>query len=83
MADAIGDEAFRRAPVTADLLLTGLEHGQRMHDPLVAPICRGPWTVGSDDAIVVRGRERDGIRWHPAECPPQFARGWGLTQRLA
>jgi len=38
IADAIGDEAFRRAPVTADLILTFLEHGQRMHDPLVAHI---------------------------------------------
>jgi len=38
IADAVGDEAFRRAPVTADLILTFLEHGQRLHDPLVAHI---------------------------------------------
>jgi len=38
IADAIGDEAFRRAPVTSDLILTFLEHGQRTHDPLVAHI---------------------------------------------
>jgi xanthine dehydrogenase molybdenum-binding subunit len=38
IADAIGDESFRRAPVTADLILTWLEHGSRLHDPLVAHI---------------------------------------------
>jgi xanthine dehydrogenase molybdenum-binding subunit len=38
IADAIGDESFRRAPVTADLILTWLEQGQRTHDPLVAHI---------------------------------------------
>ena len=32
------DDAFRRAPVTADLILTFLEHGHRLHDPLVAHI---------------------------------------------
>ena len=36
IADALGEEAFRRAPVTADLVLTWLEHGKRLHDPLVA-----------------------------------------------
>jgi len=38
IADAIGDDAFRRAPVTADVILSFLEHGQRLHDPLVAHI---------------------------------------------
>ena len=38
IADALGEEAFRRAPVTADLVLTWLEHGKRMHDPLGAHI---------------------------------------------
>jgi CO/xanthine dehydrogenase Mo-binding subunit len=38
IADAIGEEAFRRSPVTADIVLTSLEHGRRMHDPLVAHI---------------------------------------------
>jgi xanthine dehydrogenase molybdenum-binding subunit len=38
IAAAIGEEAFRRAPVTADLILTFLEHGRRLHDPLVAHI---------------------------------------------
>jgi xanthine dehydrogenase molybdenum-binding subunit len=38
IADALGDEVFRRAPVTADLVLTYLEHGRRLHDPLVAHI---------------------------------------------
>jgi xanthine dehydrogenase molybdenum-binding subunit len=38
IADALGEETFRRAPVTADLVLTWLEHGKRMHDPLGAHI---------------------------------------------
>ncbi len=36
IADAIGVDAFRRAPVTADVLLMSLEHGERMHEPLQA-----------------------------------------------
>jgi CO/xanthine dehydrogenase Mo-binding subunit len=36
IADAVGEEAFRRAPVTADIILTSLEHGRRMHEPLTA-----------------------------------------------
>ena len=33
IASAIGDEAFRRAPVTSDIVLTSLEHsGQRVHE---------------------------------------------------
>jgi CO/xanthine dehydrogenase Mo-binding subunit len=33
IADAIGDDAFRRAPVTSDLVLTALEHGgKRAHE---------------------------------------------------
>jgi CO/xanthine dehydrogenase Mo-binding subunit len=38
IADAIGEEAFRRSPVTADIVLTSLENGRRMHDALVAHI---------------------------------------------
>jgi xanthine dehydrogenase molybdenum-binding subunit len=38
IADAVGEEVFRRAPVTLDLVLTWLEHGKRLHDPLVAHI---------------------------------------------
>ena len=34
IADAVGEEVFRRAPVTADIVLMSLEHGTRMHDPL-------------------------------------------------
>jgi hypothetical protein len=34
IADAVGHEAFRRAPVTADTVLMSLEHGRRMHSPL-------------------------------------------------
>jgi CO/xanthine dehydrogenase Mo-binding subunit len=36
IADAVGEEAFRRAPVTADIVLMSLEHGKRMHDPLAS-----------------------------------------------
>jgi xanthine dehydrogenase molybdenum-binding subunit len=36
IADAVGVDAFRRAPVTPDVVLTWLEHGRRMHDPLQA-----------------------------------------------
>ena len=36
IADAIGEDAFRRAPVTADVVLMSLEHGKRMHEPLKA-----------------------------------------------
>ncbi len=32
IADAVGDDVFRRAPVTADLVLTALEAGRRTHD---------------------------------------------------
>jgi xanthine dehydrogenase molybdenum-binding subunit len=38
IADALGEEVFRRAPVTLDLVLTWLEDGKRLHDPLVAHI---------------------------------------------
>ena len=34
IADAVGVDVFRRAPVTADIVLMSLEHNQRMHDPL-------------------------------------------------
>jgi CO/xanthine dehydrogenase Mo-binding subunit len=34
IADAIGVDAFRRAPVTPDIIVMSLEHGRRMHDPL-------------------------------------------------
>jgi xanthine dehydrogenase molybdenum-binding subunit len=36
IADAVGEEVFRRAPVTADIILTSLENGRRMHEPLTA-----------------------------------------------
>jgi CO/xanthine dehydrogenase Mo-binding subunit len=36
IASAIGVDAFRRAPVTADLVLTSVAHGARTHDPLRA-----------------------------------------------
>ncbi|MFN7915539.1 MAG: xanthine dehydrogenase family protein molybdopterin-binding subunit [Vicinamibacterales bacterium] len=36
IASAIGEDAFRRAPVTADVVLMTLEHGRRMHAPLQA-----------------------------------------------
>jgi hypothetical protein len=37
IADALGDEAFRKSPVSPDILLDALENGgKRTHDPLVA-----------------------------------------------
>ncbi len=36
IANAVGEEIFRRAPVTSDIILTSLEHGKRMHDPLAS-----------------------------------------------
>jgi len=36
IADAIGVDAFRRAPVTSDVVLMSLTHGKRMHEPLQA-----------------------------------------------
>jgi xanthine dehydrogenase molybdenum-binding subunit len=37
LLDALGDEAFRRSPVTPDILLTAIENGgNRTHDPLTA-----------------------------------------------
>jgi xanthine dehydrogenase molybdenum-binding subunit len=38
IADAVGEEIFRRAPVTADIVLMSLEHGHRMHDTLASHI---------------------------------------------
>jgi len=38
IADAVGVDVFRRAPVTADIVLMSLEHGRRMHDPLRAHV---------------------------------------------
>ena len=32
--DAVGEDVFGRAPVTADVILMSLEHGRRMHEPL-------------------------------------------------
>ena len=34
IADAVGVDVFRRAPVTSDIILTSLENGRRMHEPL-------------------------------------------------
>jgi CO/xanthine dehydrogenase Mo-binding subunit len=36
IANAVGEDVFRRAPVTADIVLMSLEHGKRMHDPLTS-----------------------------------------------
>jgi CO/xanthine dehydrogenase Mo-binding subunit len=38
IADAVGHEVFRRAPVTSDIILTSLEAGRRVHEPLTANI---------------------------------------------
>jgi CO/xanthine dehydrogenase Mo-binding subunit len=38
IADAVGVDVFRRAPVTPDVILMSLEHGRRMHVPLKAHV---------------------------------------------
>ena len=38
ISDALGDEIFRRAPVTADIILASLEAGHAAGDPLTAHI---------------------------------------------
>ncbi len=38
LADAVGDEVFRRSPVTADMILTGLEAGRPTHERLTANV---------------------------------------------
>lgn len=38
IADAVGHDVFRRAPVTADMILTSLEEGRRTTEPLTANI---------------------------------------------
>jgi CO/xanthine dehydrogenase Mo-binding subunit len=38
ISDALGDDVYRRAPVTLDTLLMALEHGKPMQDPLTAHI---------------------------------------------
>ncbi|MSV36205.1 MAG: xanthine dehydrogenase family protein molybdopterin-binding subunit [Bryobacterales bacterium] len=38
LSDALGDEIFRRAPVTADVILEAIEAGRPMYDPLTAHI---------------------------------------------
>ena len=36
IADAVGADVFRRAPVMADIVLMSLEHGKRQHEPLTS-----------------------------------------------
>ncbi len=38
IADAVGVDAFRRAPVTSDVVLMSLTYGKRMHEPLQAHV---------------------------------------------
>jgi CO/xanthine dehydrogenase Mo-binding subunit len=38
IANAVGVDAFRRAPVTPDIILMSLENGRRMHEPLQAHV---------------------------------------------
>ena len=38
IAAAVGDEVFKRSPVTADIILTALEEGRVTHEPLTANI---------------------------------------------
>jgi hypothetical protein len=36
--DGVGDDVFRRAPVTPDIIPTSFEAGQRMHEPLTVHV---------------------------------------------
>jgi CO/xanthine dehydrogenase Mo-binding subunit len=38
ISDALGDEIFRRSPVMLDMILTSLEEGKPVHEPLTAHI---------------------------------------------
>jgi CO/xanthine dehydrogenase Mo-binding subunit len=38
ISDAVGEDIFRRAPVTSDIILMSLENGRRMHAPLQAHV---------------------------------------------
>jgi CO/xanthine dehydrogenase Mo-binding subunit len=38
IANAVGEDVFRRAPVTADIVLTSLESGRRVHEALASHI---------------------------------------------
>jgi xanthine dehydrogenase molybdenum-binding subunit len=38
LASALGDEIFRRAPITSDMILTSLESGRRVTEPLTTHI---------------------------------------------
>jgi hypothetical protein len=38
ISDAVGEDIFRRAPVTSDIILMSLENGRRMHEPLQAHV---------------------------------------------
>ena len=38
LADAVGDDIFKRAPVMLDMLLTSLEAGRPVQEPLTAHI---------------------------------------------
>jgi xanthine dehydrogenase molybdenum-binding subunit len=38
IASAVGEDVFRRAPVMTDIVLTSLEHGRRVHEPLTSHI---------------------------------------------
>jgi len=41
IADAVGEDVFRRAPAMADIILTSLESGRRIHEPLTSHLCHG------------------------------------------
>ena len=38
LIDALGEDIFRRAPITADMILTALEAGRPTHAPLAANV---------------------------------------------
>ena len=48
IAAAVGDEVFRRAPVTADMILTALEAGRPVHEGAHgAHLERVDWALGT------------------------------------
>ena len=54
LADALGDDVFRRAPVMVDTLLAALDAGHPVQEPLTAHIecdCRCRFEAGISNAI--------------------------------
>ena len=48
LSAALGDDVFRRAPVTLDNILMALEHGRPMQEPLTAHLRKGTMAIVND-----------------------------------